>query len=58
MIEGAKDEALMRIRDPADWLVLALALLLECAIWTEDQDFFGTGVATWTTAAVERYLGN
>ncbi|MEY4354549.1 MAG: hypothetical protein RLZZ609_2790 [Cyanobacteriota bacterium] len=58
LIEGAKDEALKRIRDPADWPALALALQLECAIWTEDQDFFGTGVATWTTATVERYLGN
>lgn len=58
LIEGTKDEALKRIRDPADWPALALALQLECAIWTEDQDFFGTGVATWTTATVERYLGN
>ena len=24
----------------------------------EDQDFFGTGVATWTTATVERYFEN
>jgi len=54
LLEGAKDEALKRIRDPADWPALALALQLECAIWTEDQDFFGTGVATWTTATVER----
>lgn len=56
LIEAAKDEALKRIRDPADWPALALAMQLECAIWTEDQDFFGTGVATWTTATVQRYL--
>jgi predicted nucleic acid-binding protein len=56
LIEAAKDEALKRIRDPADWYALALAMQLECAIWTEDQDFFGTGVATWTTATVQRYL--
>ena len=31
LIEGAKDEALKRIRDPADWPALALALQLECA---------------------------
>lgn len=55
-IETARDEALKRIRDPAGWPALALALQLECAIWTEDQDFFGTGVATWTTATVQRYL--
>lgn len=58
LIEGAKDEALKRIRDPADWPALALALQLECAIWTEDQDFFGTGVATWTNATVKRYFEN
>ena len=50
------DEALKRIRDPADWPALALALQLECAIWTEDQDFFGTGIPTWTTVTVEIYL--
>jgi predicted nucleic acid-binding protein len=33
-IETARDEALTRIRDPADWPALALALQLECAIWT------------------------
>ena len=55
---GAKDEALKRIRDPADWPALALVLQLECAIGTEDQDFFGTGVATWTTATVEGYFEN
>ena len=56
LIEACRTEALERIRDPADWPALALALQLECAIWTEDQDFFGTGVATWTTATVERYF--
>ncbi|MEP7369704.1 MAG: PIN domain-containing protein [Dermatophilaceae bacterium] len=25
-------------------------------IWTEDQDFFGTGFPTWTTDRVELYL--
>jgi predicted nucleic acid-binding protein len=29
-----------------DWPVLAVALALDCAIWTEDADFFGCGVAT------------
>jgi predicted nucleic acid-binding protein len=42
--------------DEEDWPVLACALGLECAIWTEDRDFFGTGVATWTSARVEIYL--
>ena len=52
----ARDEALARIRDPEDCPTLALCLQLECAVWTEDQDFFGSGVATWTCATVERYL--
>lgn len=56
LLEAAREEATQRIRDPADWPALALALQLECAIWTEDRDFFGTGVATWTTASVELYL--
>ncbi|MDR1187304.1 MAG: hypothetical protein LBK95_07595 [Bifidobacteriaceae bacterium] len=53
-----RDEALERIgrRDPDDWPVLALALAADSPIWTEDQDFFGTGVATWTTDRVEIYL--
>ncbi len=43
-------------RDEDDWPVLAVALALGCAIWTEDADFFGCGVATWTTDRVELYL--
>ena len=45
-------------RDPADWPILATALMLEAPIWTEDQDFFGTGVATWTSNRVELYFQN
>lgn len=44
------------LRDPDDWPVVAVALLLDLPIWTEDQDFFGSGVATWTTDRVELYL--
>ena len=43
-------------RDEADWPFVALALNFGCPIWTEDQDFFGTGIATWTTDRVEIYL--
>jgi predicted nucleic acid-binding protein len=42
-------------RDEDDWLYLALALLLNCPIWTEDTDFFGTGVAVWTSNRVEQF---
>lgn len=43
-------------RDPEDWPVLATALVFNCPIWTEDMDFFGAGVATWTTDRVELFL--
>lgn len=56
VLESVREEALVRVRDVDDWPALALALQLECAIWTEDQDFFGTGVATWTTLNVEHDL--
>jgi predicted nucleic acid-binding protein len=58
--EAMKSAALARVgpRDPDDWPVLACALLLNCPIWTEDRDFFGTGVATWTTNLVELYFGD
>lgn len=39
-------------RDEDDWPILAAALALGCPIWTEDTDFFGCGVATWTTDRV------
>jgi predicted nucleic acid-binding protein len=44
-------------RDPEHWPILASALALSCPIWTEDTDFFGCGVATWTSNRVEIYLG-
>ncbi len=43
-------------KDEDDWPVIAAALFLNCPIWTEDKDFFGTGVATWETYTVEIYL--
>jgi predicted nucleic acid-binding protein len=49
-------------RDADDWPIVAVALLLDFPIWTEDQDFFwqrcryGSGVATWTTDRVELFL--
>ena len=44
------------VRDEDDWPVLATALGLACAVWTEDSDFFGTGIAVWTTSRVEIFL--
>jgi len=51
-------EARARIaaRDPDDWPAIALSIATSAPVWTEDPDFFGTGVATWTTRTVEIYL--
>jgi predicted nucleic acid-binding protein len=46
----------LRGRDEEDWPVLAASLALRWPIWTEDTDFFGTGVAVWTTSRVEIYF--
>ena len=53
--EAEARERLKR-RDEEDWLYVALADLLGCPIWTEDTDFFGTGVAVWTSDNVELFL--
>ncbi len=55
---GLQQQALQRIavRDADDWPVLACAMAIGCPVWTEDADFFGAGVATWTTDRVELYL--
>jgi predicted nucleic acid-binding protein len=52
-----EDEARERsLRDPRDWPVVATALALTAGIWTNDNDFLGTGVATWTTDTLQRWL--
>jgi predicted nucleic acid-binding protein len=43
-------------RDPEDWPILAAALALGCPIWTEDTDFFGCGVATWTSGCIDIFV--
>jgi predicted nucleic acid-binding protein len=55
---GFEGEARERLgtRDPEDWPILAAALAVGCPIWTEDTDFFGCGVATWTSSRVEMFL--
>jgi len=55
---GFEAEARERLgqRDPEDWPILAAALALRCPIWTEDTDFFGCGVATWTSNRVRMFL--
>ena len=44
------------VRDINDWPIVAVSLMLDCPIWTEDADFFGAGVATWTSDRVHLYL--
>lgn len=52
-----EDEARGRsLRDPGDWPVVASALALSAGIWTNDNDFLGTGVATWTTESLQVWL--
>lgn len=55
---GMQQQALQRIslRDAEDWPVLACAMTLGCPVWTEDTDFFGTGVPIWTTDRVALYF--
>jgi predicted nucleic acid-binding protein len=54
--EHLQVKALQRIpRDPKDWPCVALALLLNCPIWTRDTDYFGTGLGIWTNETVEFY---
>jgi predicted nucleic acid-binding protein len=54
---SVEHEARLRCaRDQGDWPVVASALVLSAAIWTNDNDFLGTGVATWTTETLRRWL--
>ena len=46
----------LEMREQDDWPILATALALGCPIWTEDSDFFGCGVATWTSNRVQVFL--
>lgn len=57
-LTSAESEARARIgaRDADDWPAVAGALQFDCPVWTEDEDFFGSGVATWTTATAEIFL--
>ena len=40
----------------ADSIILATARLYQATVWTEDADFFGTGIAVWTTNRIEIFL--
>lgn len=51
--EEARSRAL---RDPADWPLVAGALVLGAGVWTRDNDLLGTGVPTWTTDTLQLWL--
>jgi predicted nucleic acid-binding protein len=52
-------EARWRIpRDPNDAPTIALALALDCGIWTNDRDFFGCGISVWVTETLRACLAN
>ena len=54
---AVEDEARARsLCDPADWPVVAGALALSAGIWTNDNGFLGTGIATWTTESLQAWL--
>ncbi len=59
---GHMELAAYRIpRDPDDAPTVALALALggaegRCGIWTNDGDFLGCGVPTWTTDTLLSHL--
>lgn len=46
----------LKNRDLNDWPIIASALTFNCPIWTEDQDFFGSGISIWTTDRIHLYL--
>lgn len=57
LYNAREQEALRRIpRDPDDWHTVALALAYDAAIWTNDGDFLGCGIATWTTETLLTHL--
>ncbi len=45
----ATARARIHYKNTKDWPILAAAIEHGAAIWTDDRDFFGTGVTTWTT---------
>jgi predicted nucleic acid-binding protein len=56
--EERATEAQQRIkkRDFHDWPIVATALTFNSPVWTEDQDFFGSGLSVWTTDRIHIFL--
>ena len=47
--QEASAKARIHHKNTKDWPLLAASIQHEGEIWTDDRDFFGTGVPTWTT---------
>ncbi len=54
--QEAAAKARIHYKNTRDWPILAAAIEHGGAIWTDDRDFFGTGVPTWTTRNI-KYVG-
>ena len=54
------EEAKQRIksRDFYDWPIVAAALAFKCPVWTEDRDFFGSGLSVWTSDRIHIFLNS
>ena len=55
--QRAEAERRIAHRDPHDVDLLALALQLECPIWSNDADFEEAEIELYTTAQLLRRLG-
>lgn len=56
---GLRETALRRVpRDDRDWATVALAIALDAAILTADNDFLGCGCPTWTVETLTSELGS
>ena len=51
--QEASSKARIHYKNTKDWPILAAAIEHEGAIWTDDRDFFGVGVPTWTTRNIK-----
>jgi predicted nucleic acid-binding protein len=43
-------------RGQPDWPVLAASMETASAVWSHDKDFFGSGVAVWSTTVLRKQL--
>jgi predicted nucleic acid-binding protein len=44
--------ARLQDRGQRDWPVLAAAMTFDAGVWSNDRDFFGVGIAVWSTRNV------